>query len=100
MVIMYLVMLANIWLSINDNLRILKAQMLAIHSFGIDPRTTPVYTKYWMFRRLKVFTALYVVFETVIHATFSATGVFWVFTLLHQLMELFIALSIGYTFRA
>lgn len=100
MVIMYLVMLVNIWLSINDNLRILKAQMFAIQSFGIDPRTTPVYTKYWMFRRLKVFTAMYVVFETAVHSIFSATGVFWVFVLLHQLFELFIALSIGYTFRA
>merc|ERR1719473_1835044 len=102
MVLMYLAMLSDISLSIFANLRILKAQLMALRSFGIDPCTTPAHRKYIMFLRLAKFTALYVLLELTIHTAFTGRSEewFWLFVLLHQLMELFIAVGIGYTFRA
>ena len=64
-------MLGDISLSIFANLRILKAQLLALRSFGIDPRTTPAHRKYVMFVRLAKYTALYVLGELVIHTAFT-----------------------------
>lgn len=101
MVMMYLAMLGDISLSILANLRILKAQLLALRSFGIDPCTTPAHRKYVMFVRLAKFTALYVLCELTIHLSFDGRdSFFWLYVLLHQLMELGIAVGIGYTFRA
>jgi len=102
MVAMYLAMLADVTLSIFANLRILKAQLMALRSFGIDPRTTPAHRKYQMFVRLALFTFLYVLLEMLIHLSFTGRSdeSFALFVLLHQLMELFIAVGIGYTFRA
>jgi len=102
MVAMYLAVLADVACSILANLRILKAQLLALRSFGIDPRSTPVHRKYLMFIRLARFTFLFVVLETSIHTAFTGhhDSFYWLFVLLHQLMELVIAVGIGYTFRA
>merc|ERR1719152_1109868 len=49
MVIMYIAMLIEIGWSIVNNLRILKAQLLALRALGVDPTTTPAFTKYRMF---------------------------------------------------
>merc|ERR1719380_166509 len=38
--------------------------------------------------------------ELFIHSLYSAVPIFWLFTMLHQMMELFVAVTIGYTFRA
>ena len=103
MVIMYVAMLVEISWSIFNNLRILKAQLLALRSLGVDPRTTPAFTKYIMFKRLAYATALYAVLELVIHWTFSGGRFeeqYWLFIALHQTMELIVAASIGLTFRA
>lgn len=72
-------------------------------------------------RRLAVFVLIYVVAEVTIHSIFAAvraapailgkcsphTGcltwqvrVLWLFTMLHQIVEIFVAVTIGYTFRA
>ena len=72
MVLMYVAMLCDISLSIWANLRILKAQLVALRSFGIDPRTTPAHRKYLMFTRLAKLTAAYVLLELTIHM--SLTG--------------------------
>merc|ERR1719231_872044 len=95
MVLMYLAMLGDVVLSIFANLRILKAQLMALRSFGIDPCTTPAHRKYIMFLRLAKFTALYVLLELTIHTAFTGRSeeCFWLFVLLHQLMELFIAVG-------
>eukprot|EP00316_Scyphosphaera_apsteinii_P020189 CAMPEP_0119313406 /NCGR_PEP_ID=MMETSP1333-20130426/28978_1 /TAXON_ID=418940 /ORGANISM="Scyphosphaera apsteinii, Strain RCC1455" /LENGTH=671 /DNA_ID=CAMNT_0007318237 /DNA_START=28 /DNA_END=2043 /DNA_ORIENTATION=- len=100
MVLMYLAILGDVALSILSNLRILKAQLLALHSFGIDPRTTPVHRKYRMFVSLAKFTSLFVLLEAAIHIAFTDQSFYWLFVLLHQTMELVIAIGIGYTFRA
>ena len=71
MVLMYVTMLGDVALSILANLRILKAQLMALRSFGIDPRTTPAHRKYQMFQRLALLTALYVLLELAIHLSFS-----------------------------
>ena len=71
MVIMYVAMLVEISWSIFNNLRILKAQLLALRSLGVDPRTTPAFTKYIMFKRLAYATALYAALELAIHWVFS-----------------------------
>jgi len=102
MVIMYLAMLADISFAIVANLRILKAQLIALRSLGVDPITTPAYTKYMMFWKLAGFTAVYTMSELAIHWGFTGRydDYYWLFILLHQLMELTIAIGIGYTFRA
>merc|ERR1719399_1697652 len=103
MVIMYLAMLLEIGWSIWINLRVLKAQILALRSLGVDPLTTPAHKKYMMFRRLAVFTALYAALELAVHWGFSngsGSTPFWLFLAMHQLLELVIATSIGVTFRA
>ena len=44
--------LTQVGFSIKTNLLVLKAQLCALRHFSIDPRSTPVYHKYFMFRRL------------------------------------------------
>lgn len=102
MVITYLLMLVNIVFSIFANLRVLKAQLIVLRSFGIDPSTTPVYRKYIMFVRLAKFTALYTVLEITVHSAFPKQddGQYWIFLSLHSLMEILVAVAIGYSFRA
>merc|ERR1719488_341058 len=68
MVIMYVAMLVEISWSIFNNLRILKAQLLALRALGVDPLTTPALTKY---RRLAAIVALYALLELLIHSIFS-----------------------------
>ena len=100
MVIMYLAMLIEIAWSIFNNLRILKAQLLALRALGVDPTTTPALTKYRMYVKLAFAVALYALLELTIHSTFSDTHEYWIFLGLHQLMEITIATAIGRTFRA
>ena len=101
MVLMYLIMLYEICSSILSNLRILKAQILALRSLGVDPLTTPAHTKYRMYCRLLGLVFVYALVETVLHWSYSA-GRYAMSTFLtvHQLMELVIAVGIGHTFRA
>lgn len=103
MVIMYVVMLIEISWSIINNLRILKAQLLALRALGVDPTTTPAYTKYKMFVKLAFATFSYAGLELAIHWTFSDGRFeqeFWLFLAVHQAMELLVAVAIGITFRA
>jgi hypothetical protein len=102
MVIMYLVMLIDIAVSIYSNLRVLKAQLLVLRSFGIDPSTTPVHRKYIMFVRLAKGIAVYTLLEIALHTSFprQADESYWLFVALHSLMEILVAVVIGYTFRA
>ena len=99
---MYAFILADVATSIYSNLRILKAQMLALRAFGVDPIDTPVHVKYRMFVRLSYITLLFVILELSIHRVFTGqpTELYWLFVLLHQLMELVVAVGIGHTFRA
>ena len=104
MVVMYLAILVEITWSIVSNLRILKAQLFALRNLGVDPTTTPAYTKYWMFVRLGVTVALYAALEVPIHSVFADEAMelryFWLFLALHQALELSVACAIGYAFRA
>jgi len=95
-------MLIDICMSIYSNLRILKAQLLVLRSFGVDPATTPVHRKYVMYVRLAKLTALYTALEITLHALFPSAGDdrYYLFVALHSLMEVVVAVAIGYTFRA
>ena len=81
----------------------LKAQLCALRQYSIDPRSTPAYHKYYMFRRLSWLATGYVMVELGLHLSFEFTDrygqVWWPFMLAHQAGELFFALLIGYTFR-
>merc|ERR1719502_364663 len=73
---MYLAMLVEISWSIVNNLRVLKAQLLALRALGV---------------------------ELTIHTVFgngAYSDLYWLFLACHQLMELVVAIIIGYTFRA
>ena len=61
MLVTWAVMLVNVVASVVANLRVLKAQLLALRSFNVDATTTPAFTKYRMFRTLLVCTVLYYV---------------------------------------
>jgi len=61
LIIAYIVMLVNTFLSTWTNLRILKSQLLAMAQLNIDPLSTPAYAKFNMFKRLILATACYVV---------------------------------------
>ena len=77
-------------------------RLLALRALGVDPRTTPAYTKYKMFRRLAFATLLYASLELTIHSIFNGRldAMYWLFLALHQSMELLVAVMIGYTFRS
>ena len=80
--------------SIKTNLLVLKAQLCALRQFNIDPRSTPAYTKYCMFRRLAWLAAGYVLVEMGLHLSFEFTDrygqVWWPFMLAHQAPELYL----------
>jgi hypothetical protein len=100
--VMCLVMLVDIVVSIFANLRVLKAQLIVLRSFGINPCTTPVHRKYVMFVRLAVFSAAYTMLEIALHAVFPrrADERYWLFVTLHSATEILVSAAIGYTFRA
>lgn len=102
MIVLYLVILIDIAASIFANLRVLKAQLIALRCFGIDPSTTPVHHKYVMFVRLAVLTVLYAGLKLTLLVVFSsqADGRHWIFVALHSLLDLLVAVAVGYTFRA
>ena len=100
MILVYVVVLYDLVSSISANMRILKAQLLALHALGVDPRTTPAHKKYQMFARLMVLTLLYAALELVMHAAVYPLSSYWVFVMCHQLVELVLTVGIGYTFRA
>ena len=52
-------MLFNVMTAILTNLRVLKAQLIALSVFNIDATTTPAYTKYRMFTHVFWASALY-----------------------------------------
>eukprot|EP00964_Phaeocystis_antarctica_P059155 scaffold35115_cov57-Phaeocystis_antarctica.AAC.4 len=103
-VALYLILCLEVSTSIKTNLLVLKAQLCALRQFNVDPRSTPAYHKYCMFRRLSWLATGYVLVELGLHLSFEFTDrygkVWWPFMLGHQASELFFALFIGYTFRA
>mmetsp|Transcript_43572 Transcript_43572/g.107801 ORF Transcript_43572/g.107801 Transcript_43572/m.107801 type:complete len:403 (+) Transcript_43572:85-1293(+) len=101
LIIAYIVMLVNTFLSTWTNLRILKSQLLAMAQLNIDPLSTPAYAKFNMFKRLILATACYVAMELMIHITTSVLDMKpWIFLFWHQLMELLVFTFIGVQFRA
>ena len=99
--IMYSAMLLNVMLSILTNLRILKAQLLALRYLNIDATTTPAYTKYRMFVVLCRCASAYFLLDVglfVVDVLLPAPP--WLMLALRQLLELTAAWSIGYAFRA
>ena len=99
--VMYSAMLLNVMLSILTNLRILKAQLLALRYLNIDATTTPAYTKYRMFVVLCRCASAYFLLDVglfVVDVLLPAPP--WLMLALRQLLELTAAWSIGYAFRA
>jgi hypothetical protein len=102
MSLMYLAVLVDIIASAFTNLRVLKAQLLALRSLGVDPTTTPVHHKYTMFVWLAVLTILYTFLKIGLYSVFpsQADNCYWLFLALHSVLEILVALAVGYTFRA
>ena len=85
------------------NLRVLKAQLLALRSFNIDATTTPAFTKYSMFAWLLVFASIYFGLDITLFALAAANvgGQAWLWhALCRQILELALTISIGWIFRA
>ena len=86
--------------SILTNLRVLKAQLLALRALNIDATTTPVYVKYRMFAWLLVYTTLYFLANLAIQITNVASPhAPWSAALTSQILEFLAAASIGAVFR-
>ena len=99
--IMFVAMLVNVVSSIITNLRVLKAQLLALRSFNIDATTTPAYTKYKMFAVLLVAAVLYFFADIALFVMAAvAPRPPWLATLLRQILETVTAAIVGYVFRA
>ena len=82
-VALYLILCLEVSLSVQRNLRILKAQLFAARRFNIDPRSTPAWHKYQMYRRLTCLATGYVLVELAAHTSFAFTdrygGSWWIF---------------------
>ena len=105
MIIMYLAMLGEISSSVHANVTILSSQLHALRNLEVlsDPTATPVHMKLRMFQVLAGCVGLYACLEVTIHVYFANTvhdHYFAAFIACHQAMELVVATSIGYTFRA
>ena len=101
MLVMWSAMLVNVIASILANLRVLKAQLLALRTFNVDATTTPAFTKYRMFVTLLVCTVLYYVMDITIFIFASLKLVPpWASALARQLLEIITAALIGHAFRA
>ena len=101
MMTMWLAMLINIMSATITNLRVLKAQLLAIRSFNVDATTTPAFTKYQMYRSLLWCTAAYFLFDSIVFTLAVVdVGKPYVLAGCRQSLELITTFAIGYTFRA
>lgn len=101
--VMWTTLLMIIFSSVLTNLRVLKAQLLALRAFNIDATTTPAYTKYQMFQVLLLSTAAYFACDIALFVlvnTASSHGVWFWHALWRQLLELGTTVAIGYAFRA
>jgi hypothetical protein len=87
--------------SILTNLRVLKAQLLAMRSFNVDATTTPAYTKYRMFGWLLLYASVYFVATTaLLISDVFAPHTPWANTLARQALEMVTSVLIGVAFRA
>ena len=105
MIIMYLAMLAEISSSVHANITILSSQLDALRNLEVlsDTTATPVFAKLRSFQVLAGCVGVYACLEVTIHVYFANTThdhYFAAFIACHQAMELLVASSIGYTFRA
>ena len=98
---MWTCMLYLLLSSILTNLRVLKAQLIALRSFNVDATTTPAYTKYRMFRALIVYASLYMAVDLGLYVAYTQRLLTPVSgTAARQGLELIAALAIGHAFRA
>ena len=82
------------------NMRILKAQLLALRRLRIDATTTPAYVKYRMFGSLFVYATLYFLLSASLSIAHSISPHEpWILALLSQLLELAAVCAIGTVFR-
>ncbi len=98
--VLYIGILRFIFLSIDLNVRALKAQMYLIRQANIDPTTTPAMDKYMLFRAYQRCMGLYVfmsVFLTILR-NFVNLPV-WIYYMLLECLDLFLFSGICYTFR-
>ena len=101
MLLMWLLMLINVVGSTLTNLRFLKAQLIALRTFNIDATTTPVYTKYLMFRSLLASTAAYYLLDLALFlVAYQRLIPPWASAICRQSLEAGTALLIGRAFRA
>jgi len=101
--LMWFILLHIILSSALTNLRIIKAQLLALRTFNIDATTTPAYTKYRMFWVLLLSTTVYLTLDVILFIiAHGADGEdAWLsHSLGRQSLELSTTLAIGYAFRA
>ena len=100
MLVMWLLMLINVAVSIMTNLRVLKAQLLAIRSFNVDATTTPAWVKYKMFRRLGLYVTAYYLLDLFLFILqWRKLAAPWVPALFRQVLESLTCIAIGVAFR-
>ena len=101
MLVAWFLMLLNVAGSVTVNLRVLKAQLLALRSFNVDATSTPAFAKYRMFRGLGLAVAAYYVADLALFLVQwrklvpAATS-----ALLRHVLEALTSVCIGYVFRA
>ena len=99
-IILSLVMLYAVVAAIVTNLRVLKAQLLIVHAFGIDATTTPAYAKYHMFWALLYPSTIFFLSDMTLNLLEALdVGAPWLLTLLRQSLELVTTALFGWLFR-
>ncbi|KAJ5077244.1 hypothetical protein M0811_00564 [Anaeramoeba ignava] len=99
-VVFYYILLRTTFDAISSNKRILKIHLILIRDEGIDPLSTPVYSKYLLFKKFKhlLFGFFFLEFNGIFTITFLLFYP-WITQIMLLLAELLMLVGIGFIFR-
>ena len=102
-IIMYAGILTTIFVESYGNSRVLKAQLVMIRAQGIAPQTTPAFSKFALFTRLRRWVFGYFILHTFIIIAQIVPQALWqrvVLLVLWEITQILVTVVIAYAFRA
>ncbi|KAG7401430.1 hypothetical protein PHYBOEH_001422 [Phytophthora boehmeriae] len=93
-----------VWYNSAFNLNMLKYQLAMVRQLDVDPRFTPVFTKFMLFRRFRGLLAGYIFFSCIfgiaqLVSDASHHSSEWVSLVANELLTWILFVALGYTFR-
>lgn len=96
-----MVVLYSVWYSVSHQLNILSYQINLIRAYNINPRTTPVWFKFYMLKRFRQMFAIYLMLNAIADIMIvTDTSTPWLPPLADEILEFICCIIIGFTFRA